>query len=227
MQTTMAPGTGRDVWAREGGDVSKPVHRRVIAGTLLAATGIGMVMSIITNEALFPAERHYDTFTNSISDLSGTLPPNSYTVEPNRTIFIVTMAACGIMVLASACLLWSALQRRRVVVGLAVFGVGLVGIAVFPGDAGAAHQMFSMVCFVGGSITALLSRKVLTRPASVFAAALGIVALAATVLGQQALESWGPQAAIGVGGIERWIAYPVLLWLVMFGSTLMADRRPR
>jgi hypothetical protein len=54
-----------------------------------------------------------------------------------------------------------------------------------------------------------------------FAAALGSVALAATVLGLEAFETWGPQAEMGIGGIERWIAYPVLLWLVLFGAQLM------
>jgi hypothetical protein len=28
---------------------------------------------------------------------------------------------------------------------------------------------------------------------------------------------------IGLGGTERWIAYPVLLWLVMFGTVLMTQ----
>jgi hypothetical protein len=35
------------------------------------------------------------------------------------------------------------------------------------------------------------------------------------------LENWGPQAAIGIGGVERWIAYPVLLWLVLLGAAFM------
>jgi hypothetical protein len=30
-----------------------------------------------------------------------------------------------------------------------------------------------------------------------------------------------PQTAIGIGGVERWIAYPVLLWMVMLGTALM------
>ena len=46
------------------------ISRRTIAGVLLALTGIGTIMAIITNEALYPADRHYNTFTNSISDFS-------------------------------------------------------------------------------------------------------------------------------------------------------------
>jgi len=197
------------------------LDRQVVAGALLALTGIGMILAIITNEALYPAERHYTTFANSISDLSGTLPPNSYMVEPNRAIFIATMACGGVLVLVASCLLWPMIARRRVVVGLALMGAGLVGIAVFPGNVEMWHPLFAMLAFVAGSVTVVMSRKVLEAPTKYFATTLGVVALIATVLGQEAFESWGLQAAIGIGGTERWIAYPVLLWLVVFGTTLM------
>lgn len=203
---------------------SRASSHRTIAGVLLALTGIGTIMAIITNEALYPADRHYNTFTNSISDLSGTLPPNSYMVQPNRGIFIATMAIAGAMVLASAYLLWSVIARRRVVVGLGVLGIGLVGIAVFPGNVETWHPIFALLCFVGGSVTAIMSRKVLGQPLGTFALALGVIALVATVFGLETFEAWGPQAAIGIGGTERWIAYPVLLWLTMFGTALMRER---
>jgi hypothetical membrane protein len=199
------------------------VRRRVVAGALLALTGIGMIMAIITNEALYPTERHYSTFANSISDLGGTVPPNSHMVEPNRGIFIATMAVSGALVLGATYLLWPVIKRRRVVVGLGLFGAGLVGIAAFPGNIATWHPLFAMLCFVGGSVTAVMSRKVLAAPLSYFAVALGAIALIATVVGQKAFETWGVQAAIGVGGTERWIAYPVLLWLVLFGAALMTE----
>ena len=52
----------------------------VLAGALLSITGIGVLLAIITNEALYPPARHYSTFANTISDLGGTEPPNSYVV---------------------------------------------------------------------------------------------------------------------------------------------------
>jgi hypothetical protein len=74
-------------------------------------------------------------------------------------------------------------------------------------------------------LTAILSRKVLAPPVRYFATALGSIALGATVFGLEFFENWGPQAEIGIGGIERWIAYPVLLWLVLFGAQLMIRER--
>lgn len=193
----------------------------VVAGALLSITGIGIILSIITNEALYPAARHYSTFANTISDLGGTEPPNSYMVQPNRLMFIVTMAIASVLVLTATYLLGRVIERRRFIVALGIFGVGLLGIAVFPGNVATIHPWLALLCFLGGSIAAILSRKVLDAPLRYFAVVLGSVALLATVFGLKSLENWGPQTTLGIGGIERWIAYPVLLWLVLLGAAFM------
>jgi hypothetical membrane protein len=197
-------------------------RRSRLAGALLAFTGIGVLMAIITGEALYPAARHYSTFANTISDLGGTEPPNSYMVQPSRGIFIGMMAVSGALVLISTYYLWPAIERRRIPMWLLVFGASLIGLAAVPGNVPTWHPWIALVCFVAGSTTAIMSRRALPRPVSVFAVALGLVALAATFAGLEAFEDVGPQAWIGLGGVERWIAYPVLMWLVMFGTTLMA-----
>jgi hypothetical membrane protein len=149
---------------RRSGETRSVVE--TVAGALLSITGIGLILSIITNEALYPAARHYSTFANEISDLGGTKPPNSFMVQPNRWIFIVSMAVAGALVLIATYLLWRVIQRRRFLVALGLLGIGLVGIAVFPGNIATYHVLFSLLCFVGGSVAAILSRNVLghTRP---------------------------------------------------------------
>ena len=179
-------------------------------------------MSIITNEALYP--RRYSTFANTISDLSGTEPPHSVMLEPSRTIFIVTMLLAGAGLLAGTWFLAQAIDRRRFVVAMTVFGVGLVGIGIFPGNVEGFHPLFALLCFVGGSIAAIMSRRVIVGTFRHFAVALGTIALVATFFGLDSFKDWGPQAELGRGGIERWIAYPVLLWLVGFGAYLMSPR---
>jgi hypothetical membrane protein len=204
-------------------------HRTRLAGALLALTGIGILLSIITNEALYPAARHYNTFANTISDLGGTIPPDSYMVQPNRAIFIAMMAVSGTFVLVSTYLLWPSIARRRISIGLLVFGVSLAGLAVFPGNVPTWHPWIALACFMAGSITAIMSRKVLRPQVAYFAVALGVTALVATFAGLESFEGTGPQEWIGLGGVERWIAYPVLMWLVMFGTALMSrdDGRAR
>jgi hypothetical membrane protein len=196
--------------------------RRTVAGALLSFTGIGLILAIITNEALYPRARHYSTFANTISDLGGTLPPNSYMVEPNRLLFIITMAVSGVLVLLATYLLWRVVEQRAFLVALGLMGIGIVGIAVFPGNVATIHPLMSLLAFVSGSTAAILSRKVLDAPLRYFAVALGSIAFAATVFGLDSFATWGPQAEIGIGGVERWIAYPVLLWLALLGGAFMA-----
>jgi hypothetical membrane protein len=226
MDTTTRTPTHAPIAVTPSVEVEASERRRPLAGLLLTIAGIGIVMSTITNEALYPAERAYSTNANTISDLGGTLPPNSYIVQPSRAIFIATMAIAGVLVLASTYLLRGKLERRRVLVALGAMGVGLVGIAIFPGNVAGWHPLFSLVAFVGGSLATITSRKELDPPASSVAVALGIIALVATVLGLDAFAETWPQTAIGVGGVERWIAYPVLLWLVLFGTALMGTVPP-
>ena len=42
------------------------------------------------------------------------------------------------------------------------------------------------------------------------------------MLALDAFRSWAPMVELGEGGLERWIVYPIVLWLVAFGSYLMA-----
>jgi hypothetical membrane protein len=222
-QTTQHGRLGSDVQdvERPGLDDEQRCGRyRAIAGALFSIAGIGIVMSIITGEAVYP--RSYTTFGNTISDLSGTEPPHSIMLQPSRTLFILTMLLAGALVLVGDWFLARSVDRRRLVVTMAVFGVGLIGIGIFPGNVEGWHPLFAMACFLGGSIAAIMSRKVIDGPFRYFAVALGVTALLATIFGLEPLENWGPQDALGRGGIERWIAYPVLLWLVGFGAHLMS-----
>lgn len=219
MQTKIRNDVATTTTARTPSDAEGARTR--LAGAMVALTGIGVLMAIITDEALYPAARHYNTFANTISDLGGTIPPNSYMVQPNRGIFIAMMAVAGTLVLASTYLLWPSIAPRRISVGLLVFGISLIGLAVFPGNVPTWHPWIALACFLSGSITAIMSRKVLPAPASYFTVPLGVIALVATFFGLEAFEGVGPQAWIGLGGVERWIAYPVLMWLVIFGTVMM------
>src|SRR4029450_12099889 len=142
---------------------ARNIHE-VVAGALLSITGIGVFLAIITNEALYPAARHYSTLANTISDLGGTEPPNSYMVQPNRLMFIMTMAVAGVLVLVATYLLWRVIERRGFLVALGIFGIGIGGTGVFPGNVATIHPLFSLLCFLGGSIAAIMSRKVLDVP---------------------------------------------------------------
>jgi hypothetical membrane protein len=201
----------------------KGIHHRAparLAGVLLFTAGAAILMGIITAEALYPAA--YSTFGNTISDLGGTRPPDSVVLQPSAAIFDITMLVTGAMIIAAAWLVHRAFRRRAVTISLTCYGIGVFGIGVFPGNT-TPHPLIAMFVFVAAGLAAILTYKVEPAPLRQLSVVLGTITLASLVLGSFFLE-WGPVAELGEGGIERWVAYPVVLWLTVFGGYLMGSR---
>jgi hypothetical protein len=77
---------------------------------------------------------------------------------------------------------------------------------------------------LAGGLAAIISLTVTRPPFSVMATVLGVVALAVLLL----YLVWGgrsPMANLGIGGEERWVAYPVTVWLMGLGGYLMDRAR--
>jgi hypothetical membrane protein len=216
--TQAAPQPGRT------GRGSKAAPRRSrdtkIAGVLLSIAGAAILLGFITAEALYPGI--YTTHTNTVSHLGASEPPNSVVLQPSAAIFDITMLVTGAMILAGAWFAYRALRRKAVLIPTALLGVGTLGVGVFPLTHPAPHTLFAFTAFLAGGIAIVLSSRVTTAPFRYLWTALGAIALGATVLALDAFRSWAPMGELGEGGLERWIVYPIVLWLVAFGSYLMA-----
>jgi hypothetical membrane protein len=198
-----------------------PVTLARAAGTLLFVGGAGALMGIVTAESLYPAG--YTTGGNMISDLGGTEPPHSIIVQPSAAIFDTTMWIAGILLIVSAGCFYAAYGRRSLAVLLALFGVGVLGVGVFPGPTGRIHELFALLAFVGGAIAAIVSYRWLTVPLGPIAAGLGAISAVNLVAYVLFRDGWFV-TGLGLGGLERWIAYPIILWSMGFGGYLMAVR---
>lgn len=190
------------------------------AGTLLFFAGAVILMGIITAEALYPGV--YSTYGNEISDLGGTRPPNSVVLQPSAAIFDGTMLLSGALILISTVLIHRALRRRMVTITLGLFGGAVFLIGVFPGNT-SPHAMIAPIVFLAAGVVAIAARKILTPPLRQISVMLGSISLLSTVLAFFFID-WAPVAELGDGGIERWIAYPAVLWLTTFGGYLMGYR---
>jgi hypothetical membrane protein len=189
------------------------------AGGLLLTAGVTIVMGIITAEALY---------TNSynarmeISDLGAT--ETGVVLHPSSAIFNATMLVAGAMIITAAFLAHRALHRRAVTIPTGLLGIGVLGVGIFPGNIHPQHPLFAFTAFVAGGLAVLLSAWVTPQPLRAIFAVMGTISLAFTLASVFLLE-WGPFARLELGGVERWMVYPVLLWLVGFGGYLAA-RRP-
>jgi hypothetical membrane protein len=192
------------------------------SGALLAGAGAAILMGIITAEALFPAA--YSTSQNTISDLGSTWQPGGIVREPSATIFNTTLLLTGAMIVAAGVLLYRASGRRAVSIAVVLLGLGVLGVGVFPGtevngepSTTGAHPLVSMLAFISGAFAALLTSRITTAPFRYVSAVLGLASLLSLVL-----SSPLGSTSLGDGGIERWVAYPTVLWLVAFGGYAMA-----
>lgn len=152
------------------------------------------------------------------------MPPESIIVEPSATIFNATMIATGLLVIAGSLLLFGAawMRGRGLAVLVSLFGFGVLGVGLFPGDDPVAHPIFAMLAFVAGGLSAVAAAGATAPPFRYISAALGLVALLDLGL-YFAMGPSSPFAALGIGGLERWVAYPIVLWTVGFGGHLMGS----
>jgi hypothetical membrane protein len=178
-------------------------ENRKIAGLLLFVGGVQCLLGIIVAEALYIG---YSTSENYISDLG---------VGPSALIFNSSVFLLGVFAVAGAYFIRRAFNSRLYSVLLVVTGIGAMGVGLFTEDAGMIHGVFSLITFLFAGISAIVSYKLEKPPFSYVSVVLGVVSLLALVL-----FASGIYLGLGKGGMERMIAYPVLLWAIGFGGHL-------
>jgi len=210
---------------RPAATLSSASAKAAIAGVLLLLAGAIFLMGVITAEALYPDV--YTTHDNEISDLGATRPPDSITRQPSATIFNSIMVASGACVLGAAFMLHGAFLTKRVTLSTAALGIGMAGVGIFPGNVEGLHPLFALIAFLSAGLAALLTTRVQVAPFRYVSSALGVVVLVALAVGL-AGENTVVFDELGDGGVERWIAYPAVLWIISFGGYLTAaeTRRP-
>jgi len=191
-----------------------------IAGTSMVLSGAVAFMGITTAEVLYPEY----SVRQDISDLGTTQPPDPIVHQPSATIFNGTMLLTGALVLVAAYFVYRAGGRRVLYVPLAVFGFAAFGVGVFPGNVTPWHGLFALLTFASGGITVVLSALVVGRPFSWLCGLLGgisLLVLLSVFFYGLVLGTPSPLDVMGSGGVERWVAYPLLIWVPTFGGYLL------
>jgi hypothetical membrane protein len=95
-----------------------------------------------------------------------------------------------------------------------------MGVGIFNEDFLTVHFVVSVVTFLFGSLAAISSYRLVRTPLKYFSVILGLFGLMALIF-----MAFGITLGLGVGGIERMIAYPILLWGMGFGGHLANQRQ--
>ena len=184
---------------------------RIVAGVSLVATGLFTILGITTAEALYPG---YHTGTQTISALGATGSTPEATL-----VFNGTMVVAGILVVVATVGLHRAYGRRPLTGVMGATGIGgFVGVGLFPAQMGAPHLVAALIAFAGAGIAALVVAYIHDGPFRYVSAVLGVLELVALVL-FMTLSETNPR---GVSGLERWVAYLGVAWVIAFGGLVLA-----
>lgn len=185
------------------------------AGLSYFLAGSIIFMGIITGEMLYPDQPVYTTRHSQISDLGATQPPDSVITQPSADIFNSTMLISGLILLFGAYFFYKASGSKRMSAIFGILGAGALGVGIFPGNIVPWHAVFALTTFIFGGISAIISVRIVSSPLRYAYIFFGLISL---------VFLFGAQFFIpilGIGGTERYVAYPVVLWSISFGSYLV------
>ncbi len=186
-----------------------------ISGTLLLVGGIQFGIALIIAEAIYPG---YSVSANYISDLG-------VWSKSSAVVFNPSIMVLGLTVLASSYFVNRQFKSRGIAGLFALAGAGSLGVGIFPENTFVIngipiiHSLSALVALVGGGIAAVSLYKIMKSPFRYLSVIVGITTLTATVLFITTRDSG--YLGLGVGGMERMMAYPTLLGIIGFGGFLL------
>ncbi|MGA8542805.1 MAG: DUF998 domain-containing protein [Thermoplasmata archaeon] len=203
------------------------VHRSVRHGAILWIVGVlEFLVGMIVTQLGWTTS--YSLSQNYISDLGAVncgMFDGRYVCSPWHEVFNVSIVLLGLLLIFGTILIRTGFPSRGTrTVGLALLvisGIGAIGVGLSPEDVNiTVHTISALAAFAGGSLALIVLGIAMFRDTrwdgfraySVFSGLVSLIALFLFVGGV-----YGP---LGVGGMERLIVAPVLLWALVCGIHL-------
>lgn len=210
-------------------------RRRAVGGIALILTVQYLIAEAVTASAWTRVP--YSYAANYISDLGVQacyeLPERSV-CSPWHLVMNTGFVVQGVLaIIALLCLAGLIAGRRRwvpVTIGV-VHAVGLVMVGLSPGSVAenlsndttrtVIHSVGALMAIAGGNLLVIAVGATLLDRARVF----GIVSMGFGALGFIPLALNGPLLTVfGVGGVERLMVYPFIVWMIGTGVAIMIVR---
>jgi hypothetical membrane protein len=176
-----------------------------IAGTLFFIAASQFVLGLTVAEALYPS---YSISDNYISDLG---------IGPSSMIYNSSVFLLGLLVIIGTYFLQQTFNFKPLTILLVLTAIGAMGTGAFTENSGAIHAIVSLMAFLFGGLSAITSYRLLKPPLSVIAVVLGLM-----TLGALGIYISGIDLGLGLGGIQRMVVYPILMWGAGFGGHMIA-----
>lgn len=193
-------------------------------GPLLFMSGIQyFLVQLIVAGSFSPS---FSLAHNTISDLGNTVCgaySNRMVCSPLHPLMNLSFIVLGLTILIGSALLSNRFRSARV--GLSLFaagGLGVILVGLFPENTvPALHGLGAALPFFVGNVGLLVLSWQLDVPKALrlFTRCAAVLSLVALVM----YES-GHSAGVGEGAIERVVAYPQTIWMIVLGAYCLIRR---
>jgi len=188
------------------------------AGLLLFAGSLILLFGMMLAGFTYPGYSMADNYISDLGNFSHPVP---------AVLFNASILVFGAMAVYAGLLLMTALDKWLGIL-LILAGAGGIGIGIFnEGTILAIHYVCAFTVFFCGGIAIYWSARVLyTRPTSwIILILAGIVALFFSFMVYNVVSSSPDKIllGIGVGGMERMVAFPTIFWAMATGIYLVGQ----
>jgi hypothetical membrane protein len=173
----------------------------------------------------------YSLIDNWVSDLGsttcGATVADTYICSPLHAVMNSTFVLTGVLILVGLFLTWSVWPRRRLttwgLVLLGVAGAGTILIGLSPENVNVFVHLVGALNIPAGNVAMILLGLAIwrdRREMAWFSLLAGVVGLLGMLAGPFLVILTGH----GGGLAERIALYPLIIWLIVFGLSVIADR---
>jgi len=177
------------------------LFKRKDSGGIFFIAASQFILSLVVAEALYPG---YSISTNYISDLG---------VGPSSTVFNLSIFLTGLLTIIGTYFLQRAFNYKVVTILIIIAALAAMGVGIFTENNEPMHVFVSFIVFLFSALSAIFSYKLIMYPFNSIVILLGLMSLLALIfyIGNIYL-------GLGVGGMERMIVYPILIWMIGLGG---------
>jgi hypothetical membrane protein len=194
-----------------------PLNNAKAAGTLLLVGSFQFVIALVVAEAIYP---NYSTSANYISDLG-------VWGKPSAAIFNISIVLFGLLNLVSSYFIKKHFRLGKIAYWFSLAALGTLFVGLFPENTllvngfPLIHGIAALLAFIAGGAAAVAAYTYTKTPFKIISIILGAATLVAFVLFVTTTDSG--YLGLSVGGMERMISYPTLLWTLSLGGYLLGD----
>lgn len=172
------------------------------------------LIALMLAESIAPG---YSMHDNAISDLG--------TIAETELLFNASLFLIGLLNLTAGYVLYRSVGDRKIFLVFALGGIGAMGAGLIPLDnPTGVHGLFALFAFVFLNIQAMVAGRLARSPLDKISIALGVLGIIfVPIMIMVDSGSLDVTGSIGHGGVERMIAFPCLIWMLVFGGYLIGS----